>query len=340
MLFRSAGNYRDMISVLDMMGFTQRVVNKLWEYGPLSTPQQDAIEVESRRYVDVFLEELNGITKGYHDWRLLGSCEWGDQTAVLVRYYREDQNPLEMIDDESSFASLRALIPFDLFSTYCRSIFKTIPTSTTANSEQSRGIARGFFSNDRYGLMVMVFEKTPKDVHLVDLFDWHTQKYLSDLCVGQIALNKNISGWRGNTKVGKDGILSKEVQIVQNWMRYKYGGPVSFNRNELKGAMDSIYAMTGDPAMLDFLGRLAKEQGDETMANEYYARAHSKSFHSLETIRHSLRKAVLAKDEEQIVKELIELNNYWNVKLTSLLLQEDRNTYIKFESRWKSPSLN
>ncbi|MFM8188580.1 MAG: hypothetical protein ACKN85_08880 [Pirellula sp.] len=295
----------------------------------------DLIEGRLSESVRAFLADSQTITPGYHDWRVVGIAQQANKTAMLLRYYRESETVADALDDEGLLLPLTKLVDFNNFKLYCDSIFRTKQTDRNANANLLGYIYTNFYADNNFGYLVLILSGTGTDAQIQDGFDYQLKRPLSQFCLiwtGASRLNTNEIP-SGTMQL--PGPLESEIRVVQTWLKNKKESSQSLNLQELRTNVESIYDQTKDPLMLDLMGRLESQSGDQQKALEYFRKAKLARFQSSESHRAFLQEAIRAQDSNLLIERLHEINNFWDVKLTGCDAEEDRKKYYKFQRYWR-----
>ena len=296
----------------------------------------ELIERKLSHSVRAFLTASQSVTPGYHDWRVIGTASQDHSTALLIRYYRESETMADMLDDQELLMPLIKLIDFGQFNLYCNNVFLTKQTVRNVNAKLPGYQFANFYANKNYGYLVLVLSDNQADHQIQDMFDFQIQRPLSEFClIWTGASNLNISDIpSGNMQL--PGPLDSDILLVQDWLKNMNNSASSVDPETLRSKLESIHKQTNDPLMHDFLGRLENQLGNPQQALEYFRKAKSDRFESLDSHRAFLREALQAKDTNLLIQRLHDLNNYWDIKLTGIDAQEDRKQYYKFQHYWST----
>lgn len=334
--------YNDMIKI-----FTTKQVADIVQYGREAvenTKAQDSKAVGQRKLITImmkdFFDNSQAIALGYHDWRIIGYSVASDETAILVRYYREEKTPAELVSSEQVLSQIAGLINFDDFTEKYKGIFNT--KSLNIEASLKRGIkVKDFYANKLYGYAVLVFSNGAKSPALINLIDWQTDSSIHSFCRDQMSLQVDDGKWvlkqpDSNSPDGSQVVLSNNsIALIQAWMAAGEGNTSLVTRGRIADAIDEVYSATEDPLMLDLRARMALEQGNLGTARKSFQEAEEKGFQSLEAFKFFLMESGERGDEKGVNQYLTKLTEYWGVKALGLEAREDRDKFLMFEKSWR-----
>ena len=304
-------------------------------FKPLSIDSEQSIERVCRELVSAFLENSQRVTAGYHDWRLIGVSKQADQTALLVRYYRENLTPVDLLDNEEILKALSRKISFDVFNIYCGNIFRCKVANGAFNPKLQGYLATNFFADSSFGYVVLMVSGDGLGMAIEDLLDYQVQRPLSQLCMNWVHDSDPGIARVPSSLVQLSGPSHADIQSIQSWIRNRADTSSQIDRQAIQDNLLRLYSQTNDPLMYDLMGRLESDFGNKEESMEYFSKAKASGFQSLESHRQFIWQAIDAKSQEQLLASLNDLNNYWNVKLTGLDAAEDRRRFYKFEGYWR-----
>lgn len=334
--------YNDMIKI-----FTTKQVADIVQYGREAvenTRSEDSKAVGQRKLITImmkdFFDNSQAIALGYHDWRIIGYSVASDETAILVRYYREEKTPAELVSSEQVLSQIAGLINFDEFTENYKGIFNT--KSLNIEASLKRGIkVKDFYASKLYGYAVLVFSHGAKSPALINLIDWQTDRSIHSFCREQMSLQVDDGKWvlkqaDGNSADGSQVVLSNNsIALIQAWMAAGEGNTSLVTRGRIADAIDEVYASTEDPLMLDLRARMDLEQGNIGGARKSFQEAEEKGFQSLEAFKFFLMQSGERGDENGVSEYLKKLTEYWGVKSLGLEAREDRDKFLTFEKSWR-----
>lgn len=296
---------------------------------------EDSIERQCRELVTAFLDNTQRVTAGYHDWRLIGVSKQADQTALLVRYYRENLTPVDLLDNEEILKSLSRQVSFDVFNIYCGDIFRCKVANGAFNPKLQGYSSTNFFADSSFGYVVLIVSGDGLDMAIEDLLDYQVQRPLSQLCMRWVEDSDQGIASASSNFVQLSGPSHADIQSIQSWIGSPGDSFSQIDRQAIRENLSRLYSQTNDPLMCDLMGRLESDFGNKEGALEYFSKAKASGFQSLESHRQFIGQAIESKSLEQVLARLNDLNNYWNVKLTGLDAEEDRRRFYKFEGYWR-----
>lgn len=305
---------------------------------------EDSRAVGQRKLITImmkdFLDNSQAIALGFHDWRIIGYSESSDETAVLMRYYREEKTPAEMLCSEEVLSQVAGLVSFEDFKENYKGIFNT--KSLNVEASLKRGIkVRDFFASKQYGYAVLVFSKATNYPALINLIDWQTDRSIHSFCREQMSIEVDDGKWvvkqsDEGPRSGSELVLSSNsIALIQAWMAAGEGNTSLVTRGRIADAIDEVYASTDDPLMLDLRARMALEQGNVGTAMKSFMEAEEKGFLSLEAFKFFLIQGGERGDEKAINDYLKKLTEYWEVKAVGLDAREDRDKFLMLEKSWR-----
>ena len=320
-------DYEDMLSqILDRQQKSQVAADE-----PLEFTERNLSES-----VRDFLIDSQYITPGFHDWRVVGIATQENQTAMLMRYYRESETVADMLDSPELILPLTKLVDFKSFRLYCDNIFRTKESERPTSAKLLGYMHTNFYADKNFGYLVLVLSGTGNSIHIQDAFDFQLKRPLSQFCliwVGASDLNPSEIPF-GTMQL--PGPSDSDIRVVQTWLRNKDDASWKFDPQAIRSKLESIYQQTKDPLMQDLLGRLEYQLGNQQQALDYFRKSKAAGFESLGSHRAFLQESLYLQDANLAIERLHSLNNYWDVKLTGSEAQEDRRKYYKIQRYWRS----
>lgn len=334
--------YQDLIKI-----FKTKQVAQIVQYGVEAsdnTRAEDSKAASQRKLITImmkdFFDNSQALTLGYHDWRVIGYSAASDETAVLLRYYREEKTPADLVASEQVLSQLAGLVSFDDFTEKYKGIFNTKSLSVEASLK--RGIkVKDFYASKLYGYAVLVFSKASNYPALINLIDWQTDRSIHSFCREQMSIEVDDGKWVGKQSDGEfeSGsqvvLTSNSIALIQAWLAAGEGNTSLVTRGRIADAIDDVYAATEDPLMLDLRARMALEQGNIGTAMKSFREAEEKGFLSLEAFKFFLIQGGERGDEKSVNDYLKKLTEYWEVKAVGLDAREDRDKFLTFEKSWR-----
>jgi len=296
---------------------------------------RDAVQRQLRELVSAFLDNSQRVTPGYHDWRLIGVSKQEHKTALLMRYYRENKTPVDLLDNEEILLPLTRLVRFDSFKLYCDQIFRVKLPARVIDPKFQGYLDDNFFADKSFGYVVLMVSGKEGDMAIEDLLDYQVQRPLSQLCMNWAgASDQDMSLVPTDTRP-LPGPSETDLRSIQDWIRIRADKFRQIDLEAIRETLSRLYHQTKDPLIHDMLGRLESDSGDKDEALEYFRKAKVSGFKSLESYRHFIKRAIESNSPEYLIEQLHDLNNYWNVKLMGLNAEEDSKRVYKFEGYWR-----
>ena len=296
---------------------------------------RDAVQRQLRELVSAFLDNSQRVTPGYHDWRLIGVSKQEHKTALLMRYYRENTTPVDLLDNEEILLPLTRLVRFDSFKLYCDQIFRVRLPARVIDPKFKGYLDNNFFADKSFGYVVLMVSGKEGDMAIEDLLDYQVQRPLSQLCMNWAgASDQDMSLVPTDTRP-LPGPSETDLRSIQDWIRIRADKFRQIDLEAIRETLSRLYHQTKDPLIHDMLGRLESDSGDKDEALGYFRKARASGFKSLESHRHFIKRAIESNSPEYLIEQLHDLNNYWNVKLTGLDAEEDPKRVYKFEGYWR-----
>ena len=296
---------------------------------------RDAVQRQLRELVSAFLDNSQRVTPGYHDWRLIGVSKQEHKIALLMRYYRENTTPVDLLDNEEILLPLTRLVHFDSFKFYCNQIFRVMLPARVIDPKFQGYLDDNFFADKSFGYVVLMVSGKEGDMAIEDLLDYQVQRPLSQLCMNWAgASDQDMSLVPTDTRP-LPGPSETDLRSIQDWISIRADKFRQIDLEAIRETLSRLYNQTKDPLIHDMLGRLESDSGDEDEALEYFRKAKASGFKSLESHRHFIKRAIESNSPEYLIEQLNDLNNYWNVKLMGLNAKDDPKRVYKFEGYWR-----
>lgn len=334
--------YQEIIKI-----FRTKQVAEIVQYGneaAENTKAEDSKAVGQRKLITImmkdFLDNSQALALGYHDWRIIGYSVASDETAILLRYYREEKTPAELVSSEQVLSQIAGLINFDDFTEKYKGIFNT--KSLNVEASLKRGIkVKEFYASKLYGYAVLVFSHGANSPALINLIDWQTDRSIHSFCREQMSLQVDDGKWvvkQADSSSADDSqvvLSNNSISLIQAWMAAGEGNTSLVTRGRIADAIDEVYTATQDPLMLDLRARMALEQGNLGTAMKSFEEAEEQGFHTLEAFKFFLIQSGERGDEKGVNEHLAKLTEYWEVKALGLEAREDRDRFLAFEKAWR-----
>jgi len=331
----SASQYNSMEPLFDYEQIAQQAQIAIKELDPSRSSSEEYLQRQLKELLAGFLSDTQRITPGYHDFRVIGTSSQGNRTAVLIRYYRENSTPADMLDSEDLVLPLTKMVDFDNFQLYCDNLFRTVVSEPIKNSKLQGYMYTNFFADRAFGYLVLMVAGKGSNMAIEDIFDFQIQRPLSQLCLAWIGASNVDFSKPPATPITLPGPSEIDIKTIQNWVRTRGDKFRQVDSKRIRQALDSMYEETKDPLMLDLIGRLEIDGTNQESGMEMFRKAKSLRFQSLESHKYFILESILSGDKETLIQKLHDLNNYWDVKLTGLDAQEDRKKYHKFRTYWR-----
>jgi hypothetical protein len=331
-----ASQYEELERLFDYDSILSQIADRKGKSQDPVVDSFDLIESKVSESVRSFLSDSESITPGYHDWRVVGIATQENQTAMLMRYYRESETVADMLDDEELLLPLTKLVDFNNFKLYCDNIFRTKHVERVSNPKLLGYMYANFYADKHFGYLALVLSGKGADAQIQDGFDFQIKRPLSQFCLiwsGASNLNTNEIPF-GTMQL--PGPSDSDIRTVQTWLKNRNDSSWKFDPASIRSKLESIYDQTKDPLMQDLLGRLESQLGNQQQALEYFRKSKSARFQSLDSHRAFIQEAIQAQDSNLLIERLHELNNYWDIKLTGSDAEEDRKKYYKFQRYWRT----
>lgn len=331
----TASQYDSIEQLFDYERIGQQAQIGLKEIDPSRSSSEEYLRRQLKETLTSFLSDTQRITPGYHDFRVIGTSSQANLNAILIRYYRENVTPADMLDSEDLVLPLTKLVDFDDFQLYCDNLFRTVVSDPIKDAKLQGYMYTNFFADRTFGYLVLVVAGKGSKMAIEDIFDFQVQRPLSQLCLAWVgASNVDFSKPPANP-IALPGPSDSDIKTVQNWMRTRGDKYRRVDSGKIRQTLDSIYEQTKDPLMLDLIGRLEVDGTNQASGMEMFRKAKASRFQSLESHKNFILESIQSGDKEALIQKLHDLNNYWDVKLTGLDAQEDRKKYHKFRTYWR-----